>query len=100
VIENLCVNFNGRVCGVDASATAGIFFVPAWMRCVVSSQKKTCVAAGSGLNQREPMRFPFQDRSAIVMWTQTQLALATARVFDHHVRIHAESHEVTKLASV
>ena len=25
VIENLCVNFNGRVCGVDASATAGIF---------------------------------------------------------------------------
>ena len=73
LIENLRVKFNCRVSSVNTSATAGRFLVPASMRCAVSPEKKTCVAASGGFNQREPMRFPFQDRSTIMMWPQSTI---------------------------
>ena len=43
------------------------------MRRTVSPEKKTCVAARGGFNQREPMRFPFQDRPTIMMWPQSTI---------------------------
>src|SRR5690606_25744126 len=67
------IQFDGRMCGKYACATAVVFFERAGMRCAVGAQKEFLTAAGRSFDQRLTMLFAFQDGQAVIMRADSAL---------------------------
>ena len=51
LFKSFCIQFNRRMCGINACAAAGRLFGGSGMRRAVGAEKKFWVTAGDGFNQ-------------------------------------------------